>query len=351
LIMDEPTAVLTPQESDLLMKFVQSFTAEGNAVIFITHKLKEVMEVADRIIVMRNGEIKGTLNRKETDQKELSRLMIGHDLVEIDRNAIAKPAAESPVVLAFEDVTVARKGELPALTDISFSICAGEIFGVAGVSGNGQQELCDVLCGTLKANSGTISLKNKSINELSVRARIEEGISYVPSDRQKDGMVMEMTLSENMMLKNSFSPDWVSHGLLSQKKADDVTKKAIQNFSIKASGPDDLAKSLSGGNQQKVIVAREVMNASDLIIFDQPTRGLDLGAMDYVHKTILDERAEGKAVLLISTDLNEVLMLSDRFTVLYKGRMMGVYESGQLNAEQIGLLMAGYELNPEEVES
>ncbi len=351
LIMDEPTAVLTPQESELLMKFVQNFTEEGNAVIFITHKLKEVMEVADRIIVMRNGEIKGTLNREETDQKELSRLMIGHDLVEIDRSAIAKPAAGSQEVLVFEDVTVARKGELPALTDIRFSIRGGEIFGVAGVSGNGQQELCDVLCGTLKANSGSISLKNKSINELSVRARIEEGISYVPSDRQKDGMVMEMTLSENMILKNSFSPDWMNHGFLSQQKADKVTKKAIQNFSIKASGPDDLAKSLSGGNQQKVIVAREVMNAGDLIIFDQPTRGLDLGAMDYVHKTILDERAEGKAVLLISTDLNEILMLSDRFTVLYKGRMMGIYESGQLNAEQIGLLMAGYELNPEEAES
>lgn len=351
LIMDEPTAVLTPQESDLLMKFVRDFTVEGNAVIFITHKLKEVMEVADRIIVMRNGEITGTLNRAETDERELSRLMIGRDLIEIDRSAEAKTAVDSPSTLTFEHVNVNEKDELPVLSDISFSIHAGEVFGIAGVSGNGQQALCDVLCGSAKISSGSITLNGVDISNSSVRSRIEKGISYVPSDRQRDGMVMDMTLAENMMLKDSYSQRWTRHGFIDRRKVADAADSAIRDFTIKASGPDDKARSLSGGNQQKVIVAREVRNAGDLILFDQPTRGLDLGAMDYVHKTILSERASGKAILLISTDLNEVLSLSDRFTVLYKGRMMGIFEAGTLNAEQIGLLMAGYELKGEEAGS
>ena len=345
LIMDEPTAVLTPQESENLMQFVHEFTAHGNSVIIITHKLKEVMAVADRIVVMRNGEVHGDLKCSDTDEKELSRLMIGRDLIPSKRAEDDESADNHEVRLEFDNTSVVERDQVPRLKDISFSIHRGEIFGIAGVSGNGQQELCEVICGALSPSSGRILLDGEDITRLTIRERIDRGIGYVPADRHKDGLVMDMSLAENMMIKASYGKKWMHHGLLDTNALNNYTNTLIKEYEIKAPGPEAIAKGLSGGNQQKVIVAREVDNGSKLIIFDQPTRGLDLGAIDYVHKTIFAERAKGKSILLISTDLSEIFTLSNRIAVLYKGVIQGIFKRSELTTEKIGLLMAGYDVN------
>ncbi|MEY8353711.1 ABC transporter ATP-binding protein [Lachnospiraceae bacterium 54-53] len=341
LIMDEPTAVLTPQEADTLMGFVKEYTAVGNSVIFITHKMKEVMEVADRIIVMRGGRLTGDLAAKDTSEVELARLMMGKDITDLKRPGEGVKT-ESKVCLELSSVTVQGNGEVPLLDDISFRIKEGEIFGVAGVSGNGQEELCEVICGALPATSGKILLQGKDITSASVRERISLGIGYVPVDRYRDAMVGEMTLAENMMLKTSFDKKWTVHGLLNKKKLHTETQKAIDEFEIKAPGPDAQIKGLSGGNQQKVILAREVSNAGKMLVLDQPTRGLDLGAIHNIHSSILEEKKNGKGILLVSTELSEIFRLCDRIAVIYKGSFMGIYGHDQLTTDRIGLLMAGY---------
>ena len=342
LIMDEPTAVLTPQEAETLMQFMRGFTANGNSVIFITHKLKEVMEVADRIIVMRNGEVHGDLKRNGTEELELSRLMIGRDLAPSIKVDGQQSRDSRKLRLEFDGISVVEGDQVPRLKDVSFTIHQGEILGVAGVSGNGQQELCEVVCGALHPTAGKLLLDGEDITELSIRERINKGIGYVPADRHKDGMVMDMSLAENMMLKTSYDKKWLKNGLINKNALDNYTMAAIKDYEIKAPGSDAVAKGLSGGNQQKVILAREVDNGKKLIVFDQPTRGLDLGAIDHVHKTILAERAKGKSILLISTELSEIFALSDRVAVLYKGVVQGVFNCSELTTEKIGLLMAGY---------
>ena len=340
LIMDEPTAVLTPQESANLMHFVRQYAAAGNSVIFITHKLKEVMDVADRIIVMRNGEVRGDVFRSETNERQLSTLMIGHELSQLQQIPASFNFANE--VLRFEGVSAKDKHGVLRLRDLSFSVFQGEIFGIAGVSGNGQQELCEVLCGSMALASGHVFLDGRDINNLGIYERIELGMGYVPSDRQRDGMVMEMTLAENMILKSSFDSKWKTGPFLNLKLINEYAKSKIDAYSIKAPGPDALVKELSGGNQQKLIVAREVDIGTRLILFDQPTRGLDLGAIDYVHKQILQEKAEGKCILLISTDLSEIFELADRIAVIYKGTIQGIFPKAELTIEKVGLLMAGY---------
>ncbi|MFT4008128.1 MAG: ABC transporter ATP-binding protein [Lacrimispora sp.] len=341
LIMDEPTAVLTPQEADTLMAFVKEYTAGGNSVIFITHKMKEVMEVADRIIVMRNGRLTGNLGAKDTDEVELARLMMGKEMAAPKRQQ-SEAEGERKVCLELSGVTVQEKGHMPLLSDLSFQIMEGEIFGVAGVSGNGQEELCEVICGALPLTSGKVLLNGTDITGESIRERIRLGIGYVPVDRYRDAMVGEMTLAENMMLKTSFDKKWTVHGFLNRKKLQKETQKAIEEFDIKAPGPDAQIKGLSGGNQQKVILAREVGNAGKVLVMDQPTRGLDLGAINNIHNNILAERKNGKGILLVSTELSEIFQLCDRIAVIYKGSFMGIFDHGQLTTERIGLLMAGY---------
>jgi len=345
LIMDEPTAVLTPQESDKLMEFIKNFTAQGNSVVFITHKLKEVMEVADRVIVMRNGRVCGDLKAEDTNDIELSRLMIGKDLVQPERNFDS--AKERTVCLSVKNVTVQHKKESPLINNISFDIYQGEVFGIAGVSGNGQEELCQVICGALEAGSGTICLKGKDITKDSIKDRIAHGIGYVPVNRHRDGMISNMTLAENMMLKTSYDRQWLKGGLINENKLAGYAKQAIDDYQIKAPGPDAEVKGLSGGNQQKVILAREVDIGKELLILNQPTRGLDLGAINHIHTIILRERMKGKAILLVSTELSEIFRLCDRIAVMYKGSFMGIYKSEELNTERIGLLMAGYSYDKE----
>jgi simple sugar transport system ATP-binding protein len=349
LIMDEPTAVLTPQEIDNLMEFVRTFVAKGNAIIFITHKLKEVMAVADRIIVMRNGRVFGDVLKAETTEEKLSQMMIGHQLETLP--ATSENEIRDKICLSVDGLTIEKKGELPKLQDVSFAIHEGEIFGIAGVSGNGQQELCMAICGAEKPTKGTIRLEGQDITHDSIRERIEKGIGYVPSDRQRYGMIMDMTLSENIFLKSSYSNQWSRHGWIRRTALNNRTQQILKDFDVKAPGPSAIAHELSGGNQQKVIVGREVYNCGSFVIFDQPTRGLDLGAIHNVHAAILHEKEAGKAIMLVSTELSEIFMLCDRIAVLYKGQLQGIYRASQLDTTKIGLLMAGYSIEGDTDES
>lgn len=341
LIMDEPTAVLTPQEAENLMSFVRDFTAQGNSVIFITHKLKEVMSVADRIIVMRAGRVCGDIKRAETNELELSKLMIGRDLNRVTKDD-RRESLEQDVRLEIQQVTLQEKSGVPALKDISLTLHKGEILGIAGVSGNGQQELCEIVCGALLPTKGRVLLDGEDITQRKTRARIDLGIGYVPADRSSDGMIMEMSIAENMLLKSSYAKKWQKGGFIDKKKLHQYTLQKIRDYAIKAPSPETIARGLSGGNQQKVVLAREVENGEKVIVFDQPTRGLDLGAVNHIHQVILQERAKGKSILLVSTELAEIFALSDRIAVLYKGEIQGVFNSAELTTERIGLLMAGF---------
>jgi simple sugar transport system ATP-binding protein len=342
LIMDEPTAVLTPQESDVLMNFVKQNTREGKAVVFITHKLREVMEIADRIVVMRNGKVVGDLRKAETNEIELSKLMVGREIHE--RTYVEDTTFDrQPIGLELQNVSIRDpKEDLYRLKQVSFQVQKGEILGIAGVSGNGQSALCDAISGYRRLTEGRVLLNGQEITGRSVRERIEMGIGYVPSDRHRYGLIMSMKLTENMFLKSSFVRKWVKHGLIDRQQLDAYTREKIQAYDVKATGPDAIARSLSGGNQQKVILAREVDMGREVIVFDQPTRGLDLGAIEHVHRTILGEKQKGKAIVLISTELSEIFGLSDRIAVIYRGEILGIYKNHELNTEQIGLLMAGY---------
>jgi len=339
LIMDEPTAVLTPQESENLMAFIRSYARAGNSVVFITHKLKEVMEVADRIVVMRGGAVHGEKRRSETDEAELASLMIGRELPPLRPPAPAPEGA--PVALCLEGVTSVDRGGVERLRSVSLEIREGEILGIAGVSGNGQDELCEAVCGSRPISAGRIAMEGRDLAGVGIRGRIELGLGYVPADRHRDGLVMDMSLAENMILKSSFGAAWRRGPFLDRRRIAVEARKAIEDYSIKAPGPEALAKGLSGGNQQKLVVAREVEACGKVIIFNQPTRGLDLGAIDYVHSTILREKGKGKAVLLVSTELSEIFALSDRIAVMYKGAIMGIHPRDELSMERIGLLMAG----------
>ncbi len=342
LIMDEPTAVLTPQESDVLMKFVQQNTRAGKAVVFITHKLREVMEVADRIVVMRGGKVVGDLRRSETNELELSKLMVGREIHE--RTYVEDRLPDQQTVgLELQNVSIRDpKEDVYHIKEISLQVHEGEILGIAGVSGNGQDALCDAISGYRRLTEGKILLGGQDISTTDARERIRLGLGYVPSDRQRFGLIMPMKLTENMFLKRSYERVWRRRGLIDQKRLDSYTAEKIRAYDIKATGPDAVARSLSGGNQQKVVLAREVDLGSKVIVFDQPTRGLDLGAMDNIHRTILSEKQKGKAILLISTELSEIFGLSDRIAVIYRGEIVGIYKNHDLDTEKIGLLMAGY---------
>lgn len=340
LIMDEPTAVLTPQESDNLMLFIKNFTAKGNSIVFITHKMKEVMEVADHVVVMRNGVVVDNLRREDTTEEELARLMIGQEIVPPVWNT-AEDTTAGKTVISFENVSFQEKGGTKLLNNISFKIHEGEIFGIAGVSGNGQDEICDVISGLKIPTEGKLIFCGEDISKASIRYRNEAGIGYVPVDRYRDGMVMDMNLAENIFLKRCFDKKWLNHGFIRQRQLKCYTNEIIEKHRVKATGWSDLAGSLSGGNQQKVVLGREVDVGTKLLVFNQPTRGLDMGAVDRIHHVIMNEKEKKKAVLLISTELTEIFEMCDRIAVMHGGTIMGIYRNGELNTERIGLLMAG----------
>lgn len=334
LIMDEPTAVLVPQEVDALFESLVRLVKSGLSVIFISHKLVEVMAVCDRITVLRDGRVAKTVKKSETTQVELAKMMVGRETFGVQRQSAR---ATSEPVYEISGITLEGKHGLRVLDDVSFNVGAGEILGIAGVSGNGQGELTEVLTGLEKPNRGVIKIEGRDITNLEPGALSDAGIGRTPQDRH-EGTIGDLTVAENLALEHISV--YTRNGMLDRKKIQEDAVEIIREFQIKASPGDQLRK-LSGGNMQKVVLARALSRKPKVLIASQPTRGLDVGATEYVRKRLLEERDRGTAVVLLSEDLDEVLALSDRIAVIYEGRIRGIIPAAEATPEKLGLLMAG----------
>lgn len=337
LILDEPTAVLTPNESDELFSSVHALAREGYSIILITHKMREVLEYADRVTVMRLGEVIGTVSTKETSEDELAAMMVGRK-VDLDRKVIPQP--KGAPLLEVKSLTVKDDKGLTAVNNLSFTVHAGEIVGVAGVDGNGQSELGEAISGGRKIESGDIILDGESVGKKSVCYRINKGLSHIPDDRLKKGLVLQFSIEDNIMLGRQQSNLFSDGFFLSTKKIEERSARLVKEFDVRPRDIHYLAGGLSGGNQQKVVLAREVDRKPKVMLAIQPTRGLDIGAIEFVRNKLVEERDRGSAVLLIATDLDEILSLSDRILVMNSGEIMGEV-SYDTPLEEIGLLMAG----------
>ena len=340
LIFDEPTAVLTPQEIDELMEIMRGLKAEGKSIVFITHKLNEIMAVADRCSVLRKGKYIGTVDVHSSTKEELSRMMVGRD---VDFVVHKEPRAPGEVVLDVEDLTVASKvHKNNAVKHVSFQCRAGEIVCIAGIDGNGQSELVYGLTGIEPLESGKILLKGQDITRAPIRERSVKGMSHIPEDRHKYGLVLDYSLEDNMVLQRYFEPRFVHAGFLKRPAIRSYAEGLIEQYDVRSGqGPITMARSMSGGNQQKAIVAREIDKDPELLIAVQPTRGLDVGAIEYIHRQIVAQRDQGKAVLLVSLELDEVMALSDRILVMYEGELVGELDPKTTTVEELGLYMAG----------
>ena len=340
LIFDEPTAVLTPQEIDELMEIMRGFKAEGKSILFITHKLNEIMAVADRCTVLRKGKCIGTVDIANSSKEELSRMMVGRDVeFVVDK----KPAQPGKTILSVQGMTVpSRTHKKDAVRNVSFDVRAGEIVCLAGIEGNGQTELVYGLTGLEKISGGTITLDGQDITHASIRQRSKDGMSHIPEDRHKYGLVLDYTLEKNMVLQRYWQPQFQHNGFI---KADEVRKYSdhlIEQYDVRSGqGSVTIARSMSGGNQQKAIIAREIDKDPKLLVAVQPTRGLDVGAIEYIHKQIVAQRDAGKAVLLVSLELDEVMNLSDRILVMYEGEIVGEFDPKTTTVQELGLYMAG----------
>ncbi len=346
LIFDEPTAVLTPQEIKELMDIMRGFKEEGKSILFITHKLAEIMAVADRCSVLRKGKYIGTVNIADTTKSELSRMMVGRE-VTFDLEKKAKNVGD--VILSVRDMVVASKvHNNNAVKGVSFDVHAGEIVCVAGIEGNGQSELIYGLTGLEPIKSGSVTLCGKDITHASIRERSKSGMSHIPEDRHKHGLVLDYTLEQNMVLQRYWEPAFQRHGVIREQEMRKYAEKLIERFDVRSGqGPITIARSMSGGNQQKAIIAREIDKNPQLLIAVQPTRGLDVGAIEYIHQQLLAERDAGRAVLLVSLELDEVRSLSDRILVIYEGEIVGDFEKAEM--EELGLYMAGAKRQGKEV--
>ena len=341
LIFDEPTAVLTPQEIDELMEIMRGLRAEGKSILFITHKLNEIMAVADRCSVLRKGKYIGTVDVAHTTKEELSKMMVGRD---VDFVVHKEPAKPGDVVLDVKGLTVASKvHKNNAVKNVSFQARAGEIVCIAGIDGNGQSELVYGLTGLEPIVSGTVTFKGQDITHMPIRKRSTSGMSHIPEDRHKHGLVLDYTLEDNMVLQRYFEPQFVSKaGFLKRKAIREYANRLIEQYDVRSGqGPVTVARSMSGGNQQKAIIAREIDKDPELLIAVQPTRGLDVGAIEYIHRQIVAQRDAGKAVLLVSLELDEVMSLSDRILVIYEGEIVGELDPKTTTVEEMGLYMAG----------
>ena len=339
LILDEPTAVLTTQETVELFRELRSLKEQGYTIVFISHKLNEIMEVSDRVSVLRKGKYIGTVNTSETTKQELSNMMVGRPVqLEVTKDE-AKPAGE---VLKVDHLCVhSHVQKRNAVNDVSFTVRAGEIVCIAGIDGNGQTELVYGLTGLDKPSSGTITLCGKDISHASIRHRGEH-MSHIPEDRHKHGLVLDFTLEQNMVLQRFNEPRFENHGFINNKAVRDYANYLIDKFDVRSGqGAITRARSMSGGNQQKAIIAREVDRDKDLIVAVQPTRGLDVGAIEFIHSQLVAERDRGKAILLVSLELDEVMSLSDRILVMYEGEIVGELDPKKTTVEELGLYMAG----------
>ncbi len=340
IIFDEPTAVLTPQEVDELIEILRKLRSEGKTILLITHKLREIKEVADRCTVLRRGRYIGTVDVADVTEQELAEMMVGRAVkFEID-----KPEQEAgAVVLSLRNLEVADSAGIVKVRDLSLDVHEGEIVGIAGVDGNGQSELLEAITGLLPLSKGSIILDGKEIDRCTIRERIEAGLGYVPEDRQKFGLVADFTIAENSALKNYYHPVYKKKfGLLDFNAMEREANSLIEQFDIRsAEGAATMAGSLSGGNQQKVIVAREISLSPKVLVVAQPTRGLDVGAIEYIRRRIIDERDKGGAILLVSFELDEIMNLCDRIATISKGQIVAVNRQDEVDEYQIGLMMAG----------
>ena len=341
LIFDEPTAVLTPQEIDELMQIMKNLAAEGKSILFISHKLAEIMAVADRCTVLRKGKYIGTVNTKDTTPAELSAMMVGRN---VNFHVEKKPAEPGDVVLEVKNMTMASKvHKNNAVKNVSFQVRRGEIVCIAGIDGNGQTELVYGLTGLEPLVSGELSLCGQDITHTSIRKRSTMGMSHIPEDRHKHGLVLDYSLEDNMVLQRYFEPEFTDKaGFLRRKNIRGYAERLIEQYDVRSGqGPVTIARSMSGGNQQKAIVAREIDKDPELLVAVQPTRGLDVGAIEYIHRQLVAQRDEGKAVLLVSLELDEVMDVPDRILVMYEGEIVGELDPKTTTQEELGLYMAG----------
>ena len=337
LILDEPTAVLTPQEADELFGILKTLQREGLSIIFITHKLREVLEIADRITVLRRGKKIETVPREGATQEALARLMVGREVLLRVEKTPAQP--ENPLLLV-EGLSVLDDRDLEAVRGVSLEVRAGEIVGVAGVDGNGQSELIDALTGLRKVNDGRVLIAGKEVTTESAHDHYDAGLGHIPEDRHLRGLVLDFTLAENLVLHDFEKQPYARLGWLRPGRMIAAARRLLQEFDVRGGGPRTRAAALSGGNQQKVVVAREVARDPRVLIAAQPTRGLDVGAIEFVHRRLVEERDEGRAVLLISLELDEILSLSDRILVIYEGEIVAEY-GPDVSEEELGIAMTG----------
>jgi len=338
LIFDEPTSVLTPQEADQLFRIMRSLTESGKSIIFITHKLREVLDVADRITVIRQGQIIGTTTPKETDKSRLASMMVGRDVVFEVEKSTAKP---SELILRVEDLKVLDDRNILAVNGVTFDLMAGEILGVAGVQGNGQTQLVEALTGLRHPVGGRIEMLGTDITRGTPRQITELGTAHIPEDRQRDGLVLSYPVTDNMVLNTFYLEPYSEKAVLQEEAIRSNAEALIEAFDIRTPSAVVDVGTLSGGNQQKVIVARELSRPIKLLVAAQPTRGLDVGSIEYIHNRLVEKRDEGVAVLLISTELDEIMQLSDRIAVMYRGQIVDILDIEGASKERIGLLMAG----------
>ena len=338
LILDEPTAVLTPQEIEGLFEIVRTLTAAGNAVIFITHKLAEVMEIADQITVMRRGQVVGVTTPAESKPADLARMMVGRPVLLRVEKQPAKPGSE---VLRVDDLVVHDDRRQLAVDHVGLAVRAGEILGIAGVEGNGQNELVEAIVGLRPARSGKVLLEGKDITRRPTRDRLRRGVGLIPADRQRQGIILELPIADNLILSDYDRPPYERWLVRQFNTIRSAAERLVETFDIRIRSVDDPAGSLSGGNQQKLVVARELGTAPKVLVASQPTRGVDVGSIEFIHRRLVTERDAGLAVLLVSSELDEILSLADRVAVLYRGRIVAVLDAAEAEREHIGLLMAG----------
>ena len=340
LIFDEPTAVLTPQEIDELMEIMRGFAKEGKSILFISHKLNEIMSVADRCTVLRKGKCIGTVDIKDTTKEELSKMMVGRDVsFSVNKN---EPQL-GDVVLSVRNMSVSSKiSKKNVVKNVSFDVRAGEIVCIAGIDGNGQSEFIHALTGLEKLSSGKITLCGKDISKASIRNRSKSGMSHIPEDRQKHGLVLDYTLEQNLVLQRYWQHEFQKGGFIKKRAVRSYAEDLITRYDVRSGqGPITVVRSMSGGNQQKAIIARENDKEHNLLVAVQPTRGLDIGAIEYIHKQLVAGRDAGKAVLLVSFELDEVMDISDRILVMYEGEIVGELEPKAVTVQELGLYMSG----------
>jgi simple sugar transport system ATP-binding protein len=338
LILDEPTGVLTPQETADLFRVLRGLVASGKTIIFISHKLREVLEISDRITVMRRGKVVGHLQTRGTDEQEIARLMVGRDvLLRVDKPE-AKPG---PLAMSVENLAALSDQGLPALRGVTFDLHQGEILGIAGVEGNGQSELIEVLAGTRRPSAGRIMLGNRELTALGARSIRNVGVGHIPEDRRGAGLILNYSVADNLVLGRQRSKRFSWHGLVLRLKAIfEFAKRLVTEFDIRTPSSSTPARTLSGGNQQKIIVAREMSSQPKVLLAAQPTRGVDIGAIEFIHRRLVAQRDEGAAVLLVSAELDEIRSLSDRIAVIYEGRIVSIEPAGTAE-DRLGLLMTG----------